>query len=190
MGNKNEEMNIINTQLSEFNKKIFENKLCYLNNEESRKEYSKYINENSFKKVNEILKLRDSNIFIKIFNHLKIKDKGTAPEKSIAEFHKLKNLFSNNEKNILKAIKTNEYFKFLVEIGDKSEITTIAITAMFNFYGVLCGTMFAYFCTIIIATFLGNILSHYISEKQMNIIGGVIFLLFALEILINKIGLI
>ena len=76
------------------------------------------------------------------------------------------------------------------EIGDKSEITTIAITAMFNFYGVLCGTMFAYFCTIIIATFLGNILSHYISEKQMNIIGGVIFLLFALEILINKIGLI
>ena len=118
---KNEEINIINTQLSEFNKKIFENKLCYLNNEESRKEYSKYINENSFKKVNEILKLRDSNIFIKIFNHLKIKDKGTAPEKSIAEFQKLKNLFSNNEKNILKAIKTNEYFKFLVEIGDKSE---------------------------------------------------------------------
>ena len=65
---KNEEINIINTQLSEFNKKIFENKLCYLNNEESRKEYSKYINENSFKKVNEILKLRDSNIFIKILS--------------------------------------------------------------------------------------------------------------------------
>ena len=27
----------------------------------------------------------------------------------------------NIGKNILKAIKTNEYFKFLVEIGDKSE---------------------------------------------------------------------
>ena len=82
------------------------------------------------------------------------------------------------------------WFLCLSEIGDKSEITTIAITAMLNFYGVLCGTMFAYFCTIIIAIFLGHILSHYISEKQMNIIGGVIFLLFALEILLVKVGIV
>ena len=85
-----------------------------------------------------------------------------------------------------------ELFSFLClsEIGDKSEITTIAITAMYNFYGVVIGTMLAYFCTIILAIFLGHILSKYITEKRMNIIGGVIFLLFALEILLYKIGLI
>ena len=82
------------------------------------------------------------------------------------------------------------WFLCLSELGDKSEITTIAIAALYNFYGVLCGTMIAYFCTIIIATFLGNVLSHYISEKQMNLIGGIIFLLFALEILLVKYGII
>ena len=82
------------------------------------------------------------------------------------------------------------WFLCISEFGDKSEITTIAIAAIYDFYGVLCGTMFAYFCTIILATFLGHILCHYITEKQMTLIGGIIFLLFALEILLVKCGVI
>ena len=76
------------------------------------------------------------------------------------------------------------------EIGDKSEITTIAIAALYNLTGVLIGTMLAYVCTIIIAIALGKIISKYITETQMNLIGGIIFLLFALQILLGKIGII
>ena len=42
------------------------------------------------------------------------------------------------------------------EIGDKSQITTIAIAALYNLTGVLIGTMLAYLCTIIIAIALGK----------------------------------
>ena len=76
------------------------------------------------------------------------------------------------------------------EIGDKSEITTIAIAALYNLTGVLIGTMLAYVCTIIMAIALGKIISKYITETQMNFIGGIIFLLFALQILLGKLGII
>ena len=75
------------------------------------------------------------------------------------------------------------------ELGDKSEITTIAIAAIYNFYGVLVGTMLAYFSTIVLAVLLGHILCKYLSEKSMSLIGGIIFLLFALQILLYKVGI-
>ena len=75
------------------------------------------------------------------------------------------------------------------ELGDKSEITTIAIAAIYNLYGVLVGTMLAYFSTIVLAVLLGHILCKYLSEKSMSLIGGIIFLLFALQILLYKVGI-
>ena len=75
------------------------------------------------------------------------------------------------------------------ELGDKSEITTIAIAAIYNLYGVLIGTMLAYFSTIVLAVLLGHILCKYLSEKSMSLIGGIIFLLFALQILLYKVGI-
>ena len=75
------------------------------------------------------------------------------------------------------------------ELGDKSEITTIAIAAIYNLYGVLVGTMLAYFSTIVLAVLLGHILCKYLSEKSMSLIGGIIFLLFALQILLYKLGI-
>ena len=84
-----------------------------------------------------------------------------------------------------------ELFTFLVlsELGDKSEIATITIAAVYNTYGVIIGTTLAYFGTILIATFIGCSIGHYITEKMMLIIGGFVFLAFALEILISKLFL-
>lgn len=76
------------------------------------------------------------------------------------------------------------------EIGDKSEITTIAIAALYDLTGVLVGTMLAYVCTIIMAIALGKFISKYITETQMNMIGGIIFLLFAMQILLGKMGIV
>lgn len=78
----------------------------------------------------------------------------------------------------------------LSEMGDKSQITTVAIAALYNIYGVLIGTCLAYFCTILIAIICGHFLSKYVSEKQMTLIGGIIFLIFAGQLLLVQLGVI
>ena len=82
-----------------------------------------------------------------------------------------------------------ELFGFLClsELGDKSEISTVTIAAVYNLYAVLIGTMVAYFLTIIIATFLGLVIGKFLTEKMMTIIGGILFICFAIQILIIKI---
>ena len=81
-----------------------------------------------------------------------------------------------------------ELFVFLClsEFGDKSEITTVTIAAVYNLYGVLIGTMLAYFCDIVIAAFLGHYIGKFLTEKMMNVIGGLLFIGFAVQILIIK----
>lgn len=81
-----------------------------------------------------------------------------------------------------------ELFGFLClsEFGDKSELSTVTIAAVYNIYGVLIGTMLAYFCAIAIAAFLGHWAGKFLTEKMMNIIGGILFIGFAVQILIIK----
>jgi len=82
-----------------------------------------------------------------------------------------------------------ELFGFLClsELGDKSEISTVTIAAVYNLYAVLIGTMVAYFACILIATFLGLVIGKFLTEKRMTIIGGILFICFAIQILIIKI---
>ena len=82
-----------------------------------------------------------------------------------------------------------ELFGFLClsELGDKSQISTVTIAAVYNLYAVLIGTMVAYFITILIATFLGLIIGKFLTEKMMTIIGGILFICFAIQIFIIKI---
>ena len=86
--------------------------------------------------------------------------------------------------------KCAELFGFLClsEIGDKSEIVTISIAALYDLLGVIAGTMLAYTVTCCIAIFLGSALGHCISEKQMCLVGGICFLFFAIQILLGKLG--
>lgn len=86
--------------------------------------------------------------------------------------------------------KCAELFGFLClsEIGDKSEIVTISIAAMYDLLGVIAGTMLAYTITACLAIFLGSALGHCITEKQMCLIGGICFLFFAVQILLEKLG--
>jgi putative Ca2+/H+ antiporter (TMEM165/GDT1 family) len=74
----------------------------------------------------------------------------------------------------------------LAEFGDRSQISAVLISAAYNFYGVLIGSTLAHIVCIIIAIYMGVYLSQYLSEKQMNIFGGVLFILFAIQILYEK----
>ena len=74
----------------------------------------------------------------------------------------------------------------LAEMGDRSQVTAVFIAAAYDFYGVLIGSSLAHVVCVLIAIYLGLWLGHYLSEKQMNFIGGILFYLFALQILVEK----
>eukprot|EP00922_Rhytidocystis_sp_ex-Travisia-forbesii_P022511 GHVS01032956.1.p1 GENE.GHVS01032956.1~~GHVS01032956.1.p1 ORF type:complete len:760 (+),score=214.70 GHVS01032956.1:117-2282(+) len=68
----------------------------------------------------------------------------------------------------------------VAELGDKSMISTIALSAAQNPYGVIVGGIFAHFVVTVIAIICGALLQKYISEKVANGIAGILFLLFGI----------
>lgn len=70
---------------------------------------------------------------------------------------------------------------FLAEWGDRSQIATIALAASKNPFGVVVGGLIGHaFCTGL-AVIGGRLLAARISEKTVAIVGGILFLAFALH---------
>ncbi|KAL5273555.1 TMEM165 family protein [Megaselia abdita] len=69
---------------------------------------------------------------------------------------------------------------FVAEWGDRSQITTIVLSATEDIFGVIAGGVLGHaFCTGL-AVIGGRILSNLISVRAVTIIGGIVFLIFAL----------
>lgn len=72
---------------------------------------------------------------------------------------------------------------FLAEWGDRSQLTTIILAAREDVYGVILGGVLGHsFCTGL-AVLGGRIIAQRISVRTVTIIGGLVFLLFALTAL-------
>lgn len=72
---------------------------------------------------------------------------------------------------------------FLAEWGDRSQLTTIILAARENVYGVTLGGVLGHsFCTGL-AVLGGRMIAQKISVRTVTIIGGVVFLLFAITAL-------
>ena len=72
---------------------------------------------------------------------------------------------------------------FLAEWGDRSQLTTIILGARENALGVSLGGVLGHaFCTGL-AVMGGRLIATKISVKTVTIIGGVVFLVFALSAL-------
>jgi len=70
---------------------------------------------------------------------------------------------------------------FLAEWGDRSQIATIALAAAKNPYGVVLGGLIGHaFCTGL-AVIGGRMLAARISEKTVALVGGTLFILFAMS---------
>jgi putative Ca2+/H+ antiporter (TMEM165/GDT1 family) len=70
---------------------------------------------------------------------------------------------------------------FLAEWGDRSQIATIALAAAKNPYGVVVGGLIGHaFCTGL-AVIGGRMLAARISEKTVALVGGFLFLVFAVS---------
>uniref|UniRef100_A0A7S3LMN9 GDT1 family protein n=1 Tax=Aplanochytrium stocchinoi TaxID=215587 RepID=A0A7S3LMN9_9STRA len=74
---------------------------------------------------------------------------------------------------------------FLAEWGDRSQIATIALASSKNPYGVTIGGTIGHAICTGLAVLGGRMLATRISEKQVAIAGGSLFLLFALHSIIT-----
>eukprot|EP01084_Bolivina_argentea_P233191 392817_1 len=68
---------------------------------------------------------------------------------------------------------------FISEIGDRSQITTIVLAAHKSPYGVVVGASLGHAICTAIAVLGGKFLASRISERNVTLIGGVLFLIFA-----------
>ncbi|KAF4720650.1 hypothetical protein FOZ62_016822, partial [Perkinsus olseni] len=73
---------------------------------------------------------------------------------------------------------------FLAEWGDRSQISTIALASSKNPFGVMVGGILGHCICSGIAVVGGRLLASRISERQVAIAGGVLFLVFALSSLL------
>lgn len=70
---------------------------------------------------------------------------------------------------------------FLAEWGDRSQIATIALASSKNLYGVILGGLVGHaFCTAL-AVIGGRMLAARISERTVALVGGALFLFFAVH---------
>ena len=75
---------------------------------------------------------------------------------------------------------------FLASFGDKSQIATILITSKYNFISIFNGTAIGILALVLVAMIFGKTLSGLLTNKQISIICGVFFLLYALIFFVDK----
>jgi putative Ca2+/H+ antiporter (TMEM165/GDT1 family) len=85
-----------------------------------------------------------------------------------------------NQTNILQTIFGISTLIFAAELGDRSFLSSIALSASQNPWSVSSGAMIAHMIATSIAVSGGSMMAHFLSEKIIGIISGILFLLFAI----------
>lgn len=73
---------------------------------------------------------------------------------------------------------------FLAEWGDRSQLTTIILAAREDAYGVTLGAIIGHSVCTLLAVIGGRIIAQKISVRSVTLIGGIVFLIFAVSALL------
>ena len=74
---------------------------------------------------------------------------------------------------------------FLAELGDKTQLTVLARSAVDKPWLVLCASVLALAFAAFLATLLGSLLQKYISPRVLQVAGGILFLVFGTVMLVS-----
>ncbi len=69
---------------------------------------------------------------------------------------------------------------FVAEWGDRTQFTTITLSAANNPYGVVIGAILGHAICAAIAVICGRMIAGYISERILTLVGGCLFVLFGI----------
>ena len=117
-----------------------------------------------------------------LFEAYKADDKSSTIEEEKAEAEELVSEISTKSKksNTISLILQTFSLVFAAEIGDRSFLSTIALSAALNPVAVAGGAIAGHAIATGLAVLGGTIMSKYLSEKLIGYIGGAFFLIFAI----------
>ena len=136
------------------------------------------------------IQLKSKKLLQQINNNEEKKENENENENDENKNVKIKNIYFEEELEDDLSV-FNSWWKYCIafiigELGDKSQIATIVITSKYNLSGIFCGTSLAQFLLVTTAVLIGKSVSGLLSNKQISIISGIVFLLFAGVYLIDK----
>ena len=136
------------------------------------------------------LQLKSKKLLQQVNNNDEKKENENEVENDENNNFKIKNIYFEEEiEDDLTVF--NSWWKYCIafiigELGDKSQIATIVITSKYNLSGIFCGTSLAQFLLVTTAVLIGKSVAGLLTNKQISIISGIVFLLFASVYLIDK----
>jgi Ca2+/H+ antiporter, TMEM165/GDT1 family len=92
---------------------------------------------------------------------------------------------SNKKKSLISILWGFSMSLVLAECGDKSQLTAIAIAAVYDIKGVVIGSSLAHSLAALIAVSIGHFFSEHISEKVITLIGSCLFFIYAIDFFIT-----
>ena len=74
----------------------------------------------------------------------------------------------------------------LSEFFDRTQISTLGMSSIFNFSGVLIGSSAALFLTCYLGAYHGTSMIKILREKVLSLLLGIIFVTYSIQIYIGK----
>ena len=75
---------------------------------------------------------------------------------------------------------------FLASFGGKSQIATILLTCKYNFVSIYNGSAFGIVALVLLAIIFGSLIARYLTNRQIYIVCGILFLFYALVFFFDK----
>ena len=74
----------------------------------------------------------------------------------------------------------------LSEFGDRTQIISLTMGALYNLSGVMIGSCFALICSCTLGVYLGSKIIGYLKERYLNFLLACLFLYYGSQVFLSK----